>query len=57
MDPVLLATGTQSATLTFSGWEYFNVQGGLDFNLSKTFAVGPYLGYFGGSYTSVSAPA
>ena len=50
-----LATGTQSAALTFSGWEYFNVQGGLDFNLSRTFAVGPYLGYFGGSYTSVSS--
>ncbi len=41
-------------SITFSGWEYFNVQAGLDFNLSKTFAIGPYLGYFGGSYTSVS---
>jgi hypothetical protein len=50
-----LATSTQSAALTFSGWEYFNVQGGLDFNLSRTFAVGPYVGYFAGSYTSVSS--
>jgi hypothetical protein len=50
-----IATGTQSAALTFSGWEYFNVQAGLDFNLSRTFAVGPYVGYFGGTYTSLSA--
>jgi len=50
-----IATDTQSAALTFSGWEYFNVQAGLDFNLSKTFAVGPYVGYFGGTYTSLSA--
>jgi hypothetical protein len=50
-----IATDTQSAALTFSGWEYFNVQAGLDFNLSKTFAVGPYFGYFGGTYTSLSA--
>jgi hypothetical protein len=41
-------------TITFSGWEYFNVQAGLDFNLSRMFAIGPYVGYFGGSYTSVS---
>jgi len=42
-------------TVNFSGWEYFNVQAGLDFQLSKTFAIGPYVGYFGGSYTSLSA--
>lgn len=42
-------------TITLSGWEYFNVQAGLDFNLSRMFAIGPYVGYFGGSYTSVSA--
>jgi hypothetical protein len=50
-----IATATDSAAFTYSGWEYFNVQAGLDFNLSRTFAVGPYLGYFGGSYTSLSA--
>jgi hypothetical protein len=50
-----ISTGTQSAAVTFSGWEYFNVQAGLDFNLSRMFAVGPYLGYFGGTYTSLSS--
>jgi hypothetical protein len=66
MNPwVSLGTGWQwtniSATLggetggfTMSGWEYFNVQAGIDFPLSKLFALGPYVGYFGGTYTSVS---
>ncbi len=31
------------------------MQAGVDFNLSKTFAVGPYVGYFGGTYSSLSA--
>ena len=45
----------QSASATFSGWEYFNVQAGVDFPLSKMFALGPYVGYFGGTYTNVSS--
>jgi hypothetical protein len=67
MNPwVSLGTGWQwtniSATIagttggvTFSGWEYFNVQAGVDFPLSKLFALGPYVGYFGGTYTNQSA--
>src|SRR5512137_453381 len=47
----------QSVTSTFSGWEYFNVQAGVDFPLAKSFALGPYLGYFGGTYTNLSASA
>lgn len=47
--------GGASASATFSGWEYFNVQAGLDFPLSKMFALGPYVGYFGGTYTTVSS--
>jgi hypothetical protein len=46
--------GGESASTTFSGWEYFNVQAGVDFPLSRAFALGPYLGYFGGTYTNVS---
>jgi hypothetical protein len=49
-----VATADLSAAVTYSGWEYFNAQVGLDWNLSKTFAVGPYVGFFGGSYTSRS---
>ena len=45
----------QSGGATYSGWEYFNVQVGVDFPLSKLFAIGPYVGYFGGTYTSVNA--
>jgi len=48
------SAGGQSASSTFSGWEYFNVQAGVDFPLSRMFALGPYLGYFGGTYTNVS---
>ena len=50
-----IATATDSAAFTYSGWEYFNVQAGLDFNLSRMFAVGPYVGYFGGTFTSMSS--
>jgi hypothetical protein len=52
-----VSAGSLSANATFSGWEYFNVQAGVDFPLSKQFAIGPYLGYFGGTYTSASASA
>ncbi len=50
-----IATPTDSAAITFSGWEYVNVQAGLDFNLSRTFAVGPWIGWFGGTYSSASS--
>ena len=47
-----------SATVSANGWEYFNIQVGGDFALSKMFSVGPYLGFSGGTYTasSISAP-
>jgi hypothetical protein len=48
------SAGAESISTTFSGWEYFNVQAGVDFSLSPMFALGPYLGYFGGTYTNVS---
>ena len=44
--------GGLSASLTVNGWEYFNVQGGVDFPVASAFAIGPYLGYSGGTYTS-----
>ena len=49
------SAGGISESVTFSGWEYFNVQVGADFALSKMFALGPYVGYFGGTYTNVSS--
>jgi outer membrane protein W len=48
-------TSVNPSSSTLSGWEYFNVQAGVDFPLSRLFALGPYVGYFGGSYTSNSA--
>ncbi len=42
------------AGITFSGWEYFNLQAGVDFPLARIFAIGPYLGYSGGTYTSMT---
>jgi len=54
------ATFTQSAgglevSATLNGWEYFNVQVGADVAVSKMFSVGPYFGFSGGTYTSLSA--
>ncbi|MEI6224024.1 MAG: hypothetical protein WCS72_04685 [Deltaproteobacteria bacterium] len=49
-----VATADASSQVTYSGWEYFNVQAGLDWNLSKTFAFGPYVGFFGGSYSTLT---
>jgi hypothetical protein len=51
---ITLSDGGASTTATLSGWEYFNVQVGVDFPLSKLFSLGPYLGYFGGSYTNLA---
>jgi len=47
--------GGQSATVTMNGWEYVNVQAGLDFKVAKAFALGPYLGFLGGNYSSIVA--
>ena len=49
-----VSAGGQSVSQSMNGWEYFNVQAGLDWNLSRTFAVGPWLGFFGGSYSNAS---
>ena len=48
-------TAIQSSGVTWSGWEVVNVQTGLDFALGKAFALGPYVGYFGGMYSNISA--
>jgi hypothetical protein len=37
---------------TLSGWEYVNVQVGGDLNVSQMFAVGPWVGFFAGAYSS-----
>jgi hypothetical protein len=52
----LKATGGGEAdrSVTFDGWEYFNIQVGGDFALSKMFAMGPYVGFSGGTYTTLS---
>jgi hypothetical protein len=52
-----VATADLSAAMTYSGWEYFNAQVGLDWNLSKTFSVGPYVGFFGGGSSGRSGTA
>ncbi len=47
--------GGQSASITLNGWEYLNLQTGLDFNVAKAFAVGPYIGFLAGAYSSIVA--
>jgi hypothetical protein len=62
---VSLGTGWEWATIkqsgggldvsaTLDGWEYFNIQVGGDVALSKMFSVGPYVGFSGGTYTTLS---
>jgi outer membrane protein W len=46
--------GEADRSFTYDGWEYFNIQVGGDFALSKMFAVGPYVGFSGGTYTTLS---
>ena len=51
------AAGTVPAStqkLGLNGWEWINVQVGADWNLSKMFAAGPYVGFFGGQYSSAT---
>lgn len=45
----------QSAAVTVNGWEYLNFQVGLDFKLARAFAVGPYVGFSAGTYSSIVA--
>lgn len=48
------ATGT---SVTVNGWEFLNFQLGLDFNTSKAFSFGPFVGFFMGTYSNiVSSP-
>lgn len=46
------------ATLTVQGWEFFNVQLGVDFKLSPLFALGPYVAFSLGQFdkADVTAP-
>jgi hypothetical protein len=46
--------GATTVSATLNGWEYFNLQAGVDFPLSKLFALGPYVGYSGGTYSGRS---
>jgi len=50
-----VTTPTQTSKLGLNGWEWFNVQAGADLNLSKMFATGLYVAYFGGQYSSATA--
>jgi opacity protein-like surface antigen len=45
-----LAGGKVKATL--NGWEFLTAQAGVDFNLGKSFAIGPYASYGWGQYSS-----
>jgi hypothetical protein len=45
----------QDASVTMNGWEYLNLQTGLDFNVARAFAIGPYVGFLAGTYSSIVA--
>jgi hypothetical protein len=44
-----------AASVTMNGWEYLNVQTGLDFALSKGVGLGPYAAFLGGNYSGIVA--
>jgi hypothetical protein len=48
------AASTIGGTLNVNGWELPAVQVGVDFALSRAFALGPYLGFVGGTYTNLT---
>ncbi|HEX9052257.1 MAG TPA: hypothetical protein VF841_17140 [Anaeromyxobacter sp.] len=39
---VKMEQGGYSVKTTFKGWEWLNVQGGVDFRIGRIFSVGPY---------------
>ncbi len=43
-----------SGDIAIKGWEYFNVQLGGDFMLSRIFALGPYAAFSLGQYSTLS---
>jgi hypothetical protein len=47
-------SSTGNGEFTFHGWEYFNLQVGGDFSLSRVFALGPYTSFGLGQYSSTS---
>jgi hypothetical protein len=49
-----VTAGGVVGTLNVNGWEFPVAQAGVDFVLSKTFALGPYVGFFGGTYTNLT---
>ncbi len=43
-------------TAKASGWEYLTVIGGADFEVARSFAVGPFVSFSLGQYTTEKAP-
>jgi hypothetical protein len=52
-----LESGNREAdvTITASGFEFFNLQGGVDFQLSEKAALGPFIGFSLGQFSDVSS--
>lgn len=49
-----ISGGGDSGAVTFSGWEFVNIQLGLDFALSSAIKIGPWVSFSLGQYSSVS---
>ena len=47
--------GGTKGSFTYSGFEFATLQAGVDFNLAKSFALGPFVSYGLGQYSSVSS--
>jgi PEGA domain len=48
-------TGASSGTFDVSGWEFVNLQAGLDFAIGSVVKIGPWISFSLGQYGSVSA--
>jgi len=49
-----LSGGGENASVTFSGWEFVNIQAGLDFALGSAVKIGPWISFSIGQYGSGS---
>jgi hypothetical protein len=49
-----VTAGGVTQILNVNGWELPVVQAGVDFVLSKAVALGPYAGFFGGTFTNLT---
>ncbi|HUM11613.1 MAG TPA: hypothetical protein VLT82_11735 [Myxococcaceae bacterium] len=52
-----ISSGTQSGTVTLQGWDFLQLEGGVDFALGSLFRLGPFVAFSMGQYDTATASA